>query len=98
MFVVADTPALYHGFEVPQGLSEMHGREDNMGSISDHAKKGDVPAKRTYRVSEIADILGVSNATAYRLIKEGHFRTVRIGSSIRVSKQSFDEWLDRETN
>ena len=60
-----------------------------MGSISDHAKKGDVPAKRTYRVSEIADILGVSNATAYRLIKEGHFRTVSIGSSIRVSKQ----WL-----
>ena len=69
-----------------------------MGSISDHARKGDVPAKRTYRVSEIADILGISNATAYRLIKEGHFRTVRIGSSIRVSKQSFDEWLDRETN
>lgn len=69
-----------------------------MGSISDHARKGDVPAKRTYRVSEIADILGVSNVTAYRLIKEGHFRTVRIGSSIRVSKQSFDEWLDRETN
>ena len=27
-----------------------------------------------------------------------YFRTVRIGSSIRVSKQSFDEWLDRETN
>ena len=37
-----------------------------MGSISDHARKGDVPAKRTYRVSEIADILGVSNATAYQ--------------------------------
>lgn len=69
-----------------------------MGSISDNERKGDVSAKRTYRANEIAEILGVSNATAYRLIKEGHFRTVRIGSSIRVSKQSFDEWLDRETD
>ena len=69
-----------------------------MGSISDNKNAGDVLSKRTYRASEIAELLGISNATAYRLIKEGHFRTVRIGSSIRVSKQSFDEWLDRETD
>ena len=25
---------------------------------------------------------------------EGHFKTVRIGSAIRISKKSFDEWLD----
>jgi ABC-type glycerol-3-phosphate transport system substrate-binding protein len=32
----------------------------------------------------------------YALVKEGHFRYVRIGATIRVSKQSFDEWLDRQ--
>ena len=66
-----------------------------MGSITDSEHQGDAS---TYRVNEVAKILGVSNATAYRLIKEGHFRTVRIGSSIRVSRQSFDEWLDSKSD
>ena len=35
--------------------------------------------------------------SAYRLIKEGHFKTVRIGNAIRVSRKSFDEWLDAQT-
>ncbi len=69
-----------------------------MGSITDSEHQGDAPTKRTYRVNEVAKILGVSNATAYRLIKEGYFRTVRIGSSIRVSRQSFDEWLDSKSD
>lgn len=69
-----------------------------MGSITDSEHQGDASTKRTYRVNEVAKILGVSNATAYRLIKEGHFQTVRIGSSIRVSRQSFDEWLDSKSD
>ena len=69
-----------------------------MGSITDSEHQGDASTKRTYRVNEVTKILGVSNAPAYRLIKEGHFRTVRIGSSIRVSRQSFDEWLDSKSD
>ena len=52
--------------------------------------------KRTYTVDEIAQMLNIGRTTAYTLVKEGHFKTVRIGSAIRVSKQSFDEWLDRQ--
>ena len=66
-----------------------------MSSISDSERKRDALSQRAYRVFEIAEILGISNASAYRLIKEGHFRTVRIGTSIRISRQSFDEWLDK---
>lgn len=66
-----------------------------MAYIADNEKTGDASSKRTYRVPEIAEILGISLASAYRLIKEEHFRTVRIGASIRVSKQSFDKWLDK---
>ena len=51
-------------------------------------------SKRTYTVKEIQDILGISRPSAYNLIKENLFRTVRIGGHIRVSKASFDEWLD----
>ena len=50
--------------------------------------------KRTYLVSEIASILGISGTTAYSLVKENVFNSVRIGSTIRISKKSFDEWLD----
>ena len=49
---------------------------------------------RTYTVNEIARILGVSQARAYRLVQEGLFKSVRIGNAIRISKRSFDEWLD----
>jgi len=66
-----------------------------MAYIADDGNTGDASSKRTYRVPEIAEILGISLASAYRLIKEEHFRIVRIGSTIRVSKQSFDKWLDK---
>ena len=49
---------------------------------------------RTYTVSEIARILGVSRTQAYRLVQEGLFKSVRIGNAIRISKRSFDHWLE----
>lgn len=50
--------------------------------------------KRTYTVDEIQDILGISKTSAYRLVKQNLFHVVRIGGAIRISKKSFDEWLD----
>ena len=49
---------------------------------------------RTYTVNEIARILGVSQARAYRLVQEGLLKSVRIGNAIRISKRSFDHWLE----
>ncbi len=53
--------------------------------------------KRTYTVPEIQDILGIGKNSAYSLVKSGAFRTVRIGGIIRVSKKSFDKWLDEKS-
>jgi len=60
----------------------------------------DIPhsEKRTYTVDEIATILEIGRTSSYNLIKENHFNTVRIGTSIRVSKNSFDNWLDSFNN
>lgn len=52
--------------------------------------------RRTYLVEEIAVILGIGRTSAYKLVKEGHFKIVRIGNAIRISKKSFDEWLDSQ--
>ena len=49
---------------------------------------------RTYTVNEVARILGVSQTRAYRLVQEGLFKSVRIGNAIRISKRSFDHWLE----
>ena len=54
------------------------------------------PTPKTYRVEDIARILNIGRSSAYNLVKAGHFRTIRIGSSIRISRKSFDEWLERK--
>ena len=51
--------------------------------------------KKTYTVEEIAEQLGVSKKVAYSLVKSGQFSYVRVGRAIRVSKVSFDKWLNQ---
>lgn len=57
-----------------------------------------VAKKRTYTVAEVMDILGVSRKKAYELCNSGSFKIVHIGRSIRVSKTSFDAWLDNQSS
>lgn len=52
--------------------------------------------KRTYTVDEIQDILGISQPTAYALVKKNFFKTIYVGRHIRISKKSFDDWLDNQ--
>ncbi len=43
--------------------------------------------KRTYTVDEIQDILGISRPTAYNLVKQGVFHSVRVGSYPHFQKE-----------
>ena len=51
--------------------------------------------KRCYTVKEIQEILGISRPTVYELLKKNEFRWVQIGTKYRISKKSFDGWLDK---
>ena len=53
--------------------------------------------KRTYTVNEIQDILGIGRNSAYALAKSNVSRSVRVGECIRISKRSFDAWLDEKS-
>lgn len=53
-----------------------------------------VSEKRSYSVAEVADILNVSKRSVYNLCASGELKSVRIGTKLRISKKSFDEWLD----
>lgn len=53
-------------------------------------------SKETYTVKEIADILEISTKSAYLLLDEHYFSFVRVGRIIRISKRSFDNWLNSD--
>ena len=52
--------------------------------------------KKTYTVQEIMRILGIGKNSAYQLVQENRFKSFMIGSSIRISKESFDKWLNEK--
>lgn len=56
-----------------------------------------ITEKRCYTVDELQAILCVSRPTVYTLLKRKEFRWFQIGGGkYRISKKSFDEWLDQQ--
>ena len=53
--------------------------------------------KRCYTVKELQEILGISRPTVDVLVRNVAFRWIQIGTKYRISKKSFDEWLDQKT-
>lgn len=52
-------------------------------------------SKKIYSIKEIQDILGICKTSAYALVKRKEFHSIRIGDTYRISKISFDEWLNK---
>ena len=51
--------------------------------------------QRCYTVDDLRVILNVSRSTVYQLLKRNEFRLFQIGGGkYRISKKSFDDWLD----
>ncbi len=71
-----------------QRIAELNASSGALLAVSDNKEK------RTYSIEEIQQILDISRSTAYLLIKRKLFKSVKVGKQIRISKKSFDEWLD----
>lgn len=54
------------------------------------------PDIRAYTVDDIQHILKVSRTTVYELLKSKKFNSVRVGGQYRISKKSFENWLNGE--
>lgn len=54
------------------------------------------PDIRAYTVDDIQHILKVSRTTVYELHKSKKFHSVRVGGQYRISKKSFENWLNGE--
>lgn len=71
-----------------QRIAALNASSGALLAVSDNKEK------RTYSIEEIQQILDISRSTAYLLIKRKLFKSVKVGKQIRISKKSFDEWLD----
>lgn len=71
-----------------QRIAKLNASSGALLAVSDNKEK------RTYSIEEIQHILDISRSTAYLLIKRKLFKSVKVGKQIRISKKSFDEWLD----
>lgn len=57
----------------------------------------DKTERRLIRVAEAAERLSISRSRAYLMAQRGELPgQVRLGSSIRVSAQALDEWIDEQ--
>lgn len=50
--------------------------------------------KRVYTVEEIMEILGIGKNAVYALVNSKVFHFVKVGGHYRISKKSFNKWLD----
>ena len=48
------------------------------------------------RPDEVADALGVSLRTVYRLINDGKIKTIRVGHNIRVKRNEFMRFIESD--
>jgi excisionase family DNA binding protein len=48
----------------------------------------------TFKVKEVAAILRCGRNQAYELVKSGEIRAVRIGRSIRVTREALEEFKE----
>lgn len=69
-------------------MTELDTRNAEGGPVLDNEK-------RAYSVDDIMTILDISRSSAYILIKKNLFRSIKIGNQLRISKASFDKWLDK---
>lgn len=67
-------------------------------SIEDKVRKlnGGTFSKKSYSVEEVQYILGITRQTVYKLIKQVCFQAIMLENGYRITKSSFDKWLDNE--
>ena len=46
------------------------------------------------RIDDVAELLDVSRARAYELVREGLLPVVRLGRQVRVDPNKLEAWLD----
>lgn len=62
---------------------------------SEFKNYGDLPL--TLTVPEVGEVLGISRAGAYELVRSKGFPRMKIGTRILIPKDKFLAWIDQQT-
>ncbi len=57
--------------------------------------RGTAPDVPLLRVSEAAELAGLSTRAIYRAIERGELRAARLCSRLRIPRAAFEEWIER---
>ncbi len=49
------------------------------------------------RYAEVERLFGLSRTTTWRAIRDGHLEAARVGRSVRISRESLDEFMKERT-
>jgi excisionase family DNA binding protein len=56
------------------------------------------PGIKLYSINQVSDTLGVGRLTVHRLLKQGSFKTVRVGRSVRIPESSILDFINNGGN
>ena len=59
--------------------------------------RGDMP-NRFLQISDVSELLNISETTARRLVKRGSLPAIRVGRQIRIDEKRLQEWLDQRSD
>lgn len=83
--------------EFAKEIREELAQEAEQQSIPLKAQK-EIPETRCYTVPDLQVILNISRGSVYELLQRKEFKWFQIGNGrYRISKKSFDEWLDGQS-
>jgi len=51
--------------------------------------------RKTYKVNEVAQSLGLSRTTIYKLIGQGQLQSIKLGASMLIAAESVDALLQQ---
>lgn len=52
------------------------------------------PIDRLYDVRQAAQVLGIGRTNVYKLLKDGHLPSVRVGRLRRIRRSDLDAYID----
>ena len=83
--------------EFAKEIREEMAQETEPFSIPLKAQK-EMPESRCYTVPDLQVILNISRGSVYELLQRKEFKWCQIGNGrYRISKKSFDQWLDGQS-
>ena len=69
--------------------------ERKMGNFDFLLNNEETFDNQVYTLEEIKDILKIGRNSSYNLLNENYFKIIKLGKIVRISKKSFDNWLNK---